>query len=60
MVKTNRCKKLTTFKKRPLDPERPGGTESLGVNYSPSLLLNIALAFQVSIYLFIFLIFFVS
>ncbi|KAI2660492.1 Solute carrier family 23 member 3 [Labeo rohita] len=52
MVKTNRCKKLTTFKKRPLDPERPGGTESLGVNYSPSLLLNIALAFQHVLVLF--------
>lgn len=55
MVKAHRCKKLSC-KEQPLDPERNGRIESLDVNSSPSLLLNIALALQVSIYLFIFLI----
>ncbi|XP_016342013.1 solute carrier family 23 member 3-like [Sinocyclocheilus anshuiensis] len=45
MLKTDRCKKLSC-KEQTLDPERPGRTESLDVNSSPSLLLNIALALQ--------------
>ncbi|XP_058644085.1 solute carrier family 23 member 3 isoform X2 [Onychostoma macrolepis] len=44
-MKTDRCKKLSC-KEQPLDPERPGRIESLDVNSSPSLLLNIALALQ--------------
>uniref|UniRef100_A0A8C1BZE8 Solute carrier family 23 member 3 n=1 Tax=Cyprinus carpio carpio TaxID=630221 RepID=A0A8C1BZE8_CYPCA len=45
MVKAHRCKKLSC-KEQPLDPERHGRIESLDVNSSPSLLLNIALALQ--------------
>ncbi|XP_043105402.1 solute carrier family 23 member 3 [Puntigrus tetrazona] len=44
-MKTDRCKKLSC-KDQTLDPERPGRTESLDVQSSPSLLLNIALALQ--------------
>ncbi len=54
MMKTDRCKKLSC-KEQPLDPERPGRIESLDVNSSPSLLLNIALALQVSIYYLFFI-----
>lgn len=50
MVRTYRCKKLCTRKEKPLDPEKPGGMERIDVDCSPSLLLNIALALQVSIF----------
>lgn len=55
MVRTDRCKKLFTCKEKPLDPEKLGRMESLDVDRSPSLLLNIALALQVSIFKFYFL-----
>ncbi|XP_026128080.1 solute carrier family 23 member 3 [Carassius auratus] len=45
MVKTHRCKKLSC-KEQPLDQEWHRRIESLDVNSSPSLMLNIALALQ--------------
>lgn len=48
MVKSDGSKDLAACEEEPLDPNKTGGIKSLEVNFSPSLLLNIPLALQVS------------
>lgn len=48
MVKSDGSKNLAACEEKPLDPNKAGRIQSLEVDFSPSLFLNIPLALQVS------------